>query len=62
MEDLDALLTVARETIHKTEGFTDLPGQIWSRMNVNLDHKQGGHSHAQESVHAGRDYSTSADG
>lgn len=32
--------------------WNDLPGLIWSRMNVRLDRKQGGHSHAQETVHA----------
>jgi len=39
----------------------DLPGQIWSRMNVRLDRNQGGQGHAQETVHARRDHSTSAD-
>jgi hypothetical protein len=40
----------------------DLPGQIWSRVNVRLDRNQGGQDHAQETVYARRDYSTSADG
>jgi hypothetical protein len=40
----------------------DLPGQIWSRVNVRLDRNQGGQGHAQETVYARRDYSTSADG
>ena len=40
----------------------DLPGQIWSRVNVRLDRNQGGLGHAQETVYARRDYSTSADG
>jgi hypothetical protein len=40
----------------------DLPGQIWSRVNVRLDRNQGGQSHAQETVYARRDYSTSANG
>ena len=35
---------------------TDLPGLIWSRMNVSvtLDRNQGGHGHAQETVHTRR--------
>ena len=40
----------------------DLPGQIWSRVNVRLDRNQGGQGHAQETVYARRDYSTSANG
>ena len=40
----------------------DLPGQIWSRVNVRLDRNQGGQRHAQETVYARRDYSTSANG
>jgi len=30
---------------------TDRPGQIWSRMNVRLDHNPGGQRHAQEAVY-----------
>ncbi len=41
---------------------TDLPGQIWSRMNVRLDRNQGGHGHAQETVYARGHDPTSADG
>jgi hypothetical protein len=41
---------------------SDLPGQIWSRVNVRLDRNQGGQGHAQETVYARRDYSTSANG
>ena len=42
----------------------DLPGLIWSRMKVSvrLDRNQGGHGHAQETVHTRRGHSTSADG
>ena len=46
------------------ELIADLPGQIWSRMKVSvrLDRNQGGHGHAQDTVHARRDPLTSADG
>src|SRR6185503_14849366 len=44
------------------ENGLDLPGQIWSRVNVRLDRNQGGQGHAQETVYARRDYSTSANG
>ena len=42
----------------------DLPGPIWSRMKVSvrLDRNQGGHDHAQETVHTRRGHPTSADG
>ena len=40
----------------------DLPGQTWSRMNVRLDRNQGGQGHAQETIYARRDHSTSANG
>ncbi len=41
--------------------YTDLLGQIWSRVNVRLDRTQGGQGHAQETVHARGNYPTSAD-
>ena len=40
----------------------DLPGQIWSRVNVRLGRNQGGQGHAKATVHLRRDYSTSAKG
>src|SRR5207247_11406473 len=40
----------------------DLPGQIRSRVNERLERNPGGHGHAQETVYARRDPSTSADG
>jgi len=70
MEDLDALLTVVRETIHKTTASSFPPSganyagnspSTWYE-NGEADHNQGGHTHPQEPVHTGRDYSTSADG
>ena len=45
----------------ESDSVPDLPGQIWSRVNVRLDRNQGGQGHAQETVHARRDHSTSAD-
>ena len=39
----------------------ELPGKIWSRVNDRLDRNQGGQGHAQETVQARRDPSTSAD-
>ena len=44
------------------QSVADLPGQIRSRVNVRLDCNQGGQGHAQETVYARGDYSTSADG
>jgi hypothetical protein len=40
----------------------DLPVQTWSRMNVRLDRNQGGQGHAQETIYARKDHSTSANG
>ena len=40
----------------------DLPGLIWSRMNVRLDRNQGGHGHAQDTGHTRRGHPPSADG
>ena len=40
----------------------DLPGEIWSRLNVRLDRNRGGQHHAQEAVYPRRDHSTSAHG
>mgnify|MGYP003694150035 CR=1 FL=1 len=53
------VVTVERQL---SDCMLDLPGQIWSRVNVRLDRNQGGQSHAQETVYARRDYSTSANG
>ena len=52
-------LTVSNSFVRK---LFDLPGQIWSRVNVRLDRNQGGQGHAQETIYARRDYSTSANG
>ena len=56
------LLGRAKEYPLPNEIYFDLPGQIRSRVNDRLDRNQGGHGHAQETVYARRDYSTSADG
>ena len=40
----------------------DLPGPNWSSVNDRLDRNQGGHGHAQDTVHARRDPLTSANG
>jgi len=58
-EDLNEAKQLIR-ALAATEG--DLPGQIRSRVNVRLDRNQGGQGHAQETVYARGDYSTSADG
>ena len=55
-------LTSLMERPRSWLGPNDLPGQIWSRVNVRLDRNQGGQGHAQETVYARRDYSTSANG
>ena len=38
----------------------DRPGAMWSRLTVRLGHNPGGHDHAQEARHPGRDHLTSA--
>ncbi|MEO7859156.1 MAG: hypothetical protein ABIU05_01730, partial [Nitrospirales bacterium] len=55
---------VDKTTFAELVQLIDLPGLIWSRMKVRvrLDRNQGGHGHAQETVHTRRGHPTSADG
>ena len=50
------------ETVSNVALVVTCPGQNWSSVKDRLDRNQGGHGHAQDTVHARRDPRTSANG